>query len=355
MKRSKSAIGGEIPRTNTAPDSRRRARRRFGQHFLEPAWVEKLIRAIAPASKQTFLEIGPGPGALTRPLTAAAGRVVAFEIDRLLAENLRVASPPNLTVVEGDFLALSLDAVKIAAVSEGTTLRVAGNLPYNIASPILFRLVDLYAAGLPLTDATVMLQREVADRLLARPGSKEYGVLAVMLGHWAQADRMLSLPPGAFRPAPRVHSSVVRLRFHPGQPPAADEHVFRSMTQAVFTRRRKTLANALLAYPPSGRLRPDEALTRAGIDGRRRPETLEISEFVRLADVLRGKSGAGSIVLPSCRTSKWRCGPVEYPVVPTLPTGWPGSTRSSGWTVTSLKCAYLVSNPLSCRIVTRLP
>lgn len=286
MKRSKSAIGGEIPRTNTAPDGRRPARRRFGQHFLEPAWVEKLIRVIAPASTDTFLEIGPGPGALTRPLTAAAGRVVAFEIDRLLAENLRVASLPNLTVVEGDFLAVSLDAVKSAAGrEEGTTLRVAGNLPYNVASPILFRLVDLYAAGLPLTDAIVMLQREVADRLLARPGSKNYGVLAVMLGHWAQTDRMLSLPPGAFRPVPRVHSSVVRLRFHPAQPPAADEQVFRSMTQAVFTRRRKTLANALLAYPPSGRIRPAEALARAGIDGRRRPETLDISELVRLADV----------------------------------------------------------------------
>jgi 16S rRNA (adenine1518-N6/adenine1519-N6)-dimethyltransferase len=283
-----------MPATIARPDGRRPARKRFGQHFLEPAWVEKLIRAIAPGSSDTFLEIGPGPGALTRPLTAAAARVVAFEIDRLLAEDLRVASVPNLTVVEGDFLEASIETIQNALRPEhASALRVAGNLPYNVASPILFKLVDLYAAGLPLSDATVMLQREVADRLLARPGSKDYGVLAVMLGHWAEVDRVLALPPGAFRPAPKVHSSVVRLRFHPAQPPAADEAVFRALTQAVFTRRRKTLTNALLAYPPSSQLRPVDALTRAGIDGRRRPETLEIAEFVRLADVF-ASLGRGS-------------------------------------------------------------
>jgi 16S rRNA (adenine1518-N6/adenine1519-N6)-dimethyltransferase len=302
------AVSPKAMRTTTTDAPR--ARKRFGQHFLEPAWVAKLVRAIEPSHVDTFLEIGPGRGALTRPLAAGAGHVVAFEIDRVLAEALRAAELPRLTVVEGDFLEVTLDEIRnvlsslavppappaLPALTSPPALpappglpapriRVAGNLPYNVASPILFRLVDLYAEGLPVADATVMLQREVADRLLAAPGSREYGVLAVMLGRWAHVDRLLSLPPGAFRPAPKVHSSVVRLRFHPAQPPATSERVFRAMTQAVFTRRRKTLANALLAYPPTERLRPADALARAGIDGRRRPETLEIEEFVRLADV----------------------------------------------------------------------
>jgi len=291
MKASEWPGGIREPRK---PRDRRPAKKRFGQHFLEPVWVEKLIRAIAPSNTDAFLEIGPGTGVLTRTLAIAARHVVAFEIDRFLAGDLRAAAPDNLTIVEGDFLEASLEGIHAAFNAAGpATLRVAGNLPYNVASPILFRLVDLYAAGLPITDAIVMLQREVADRLLARPGNKDYGVLAVMLGHWAKTDRMLSLPPGAFRPAPKVHSSVVRLRFHPAEPPATDEHAFRSMTQAVFTRRRKTLANALLAYPPSVRLRPAEALRRAGIEGGRRPETLEISEFVRLADVFARETASG--------------------------------------------------------------
>ena len=160
---------------------------------------------------------------------------------------------------------------------------------------MLVRLVDLYADGLPLADATVMLQREVADRVLARPGSKDYGVLAVLLGHWSELERIMSLPPGAFRPVPKVHSSVVRLRFHAANPPARNEQVFRALTRALFTRRRKTLANALLAYPPSARLRPAEALARTGLDGGRRPETLTIAELVQLADEYWGLAwGLGS-------------------------------------------------------------
>jgi 16S rRNA (adenine1518-N6/adenine1519-N6)-dimethyltransferase len=271
-----------------------RAIKRLGQHFLEPVWVTKLISAIAPRSSDTFLEIGPGRGALTRPLAAAAGRVVAFEIDRVLAEELRGAALPRVRVVGADFLQVGTNQVEeeirrepIPDVSctPGSRLRVAGNLPYNVAAPILFKLVDLFVEGLPLVDATVMLQREVADRLLAKPGSKDYGVLSVLIGHWASFERILSLPPGAFRPVPKVYSSVVRLTFHPAQPPARDELGFRRLTQALFSRRRKTLANALLAYPPSARFGPSEVLARTGIDGRRRPGTLTIPEFVRLSDV----------------------------------------------------------------------
>jgi 16S rRNA (adenine1518-N6/adenine1519-N6)-dimethyltransferase len=276
------------------PDRLRRARKRFGQHFLERAWVEKVIGALAPGPAQTFLEIGPGRGALTRPLTAAAGRVIAFEIDRDLAADLRATGPANLLVVEGDFLdvtparfrdALSqvcqMDPILDAGLIE---VRAAGNLPYNVASPILFKLAELYTAGLRLADATVMLQREVADRLLAPPGGREYGVLSVLIRHVAEVDWLLSVPPGAFRPVPGVHSAVVRLRFHADDPPARDRQAFAELVQAVFTRRRKTLANALLAYALASKASISGALARSGIDGGRRPETLEVAELVRLSD-----------------------------------------------------------------------
>jgi 16S rRNA (adenine1518-N6/adenine1519-N6)-dimethyltransferase len=263
------------------------ARKRFGQHFLESTWAEKVVRAVAPQDDDTFLEIGPGRGALTRPLAAGAARVIGFEIDRDLAADLRTSGPPNLTVVEGDFLEVSADSVRglLAAHGAPSSVRVAGNLPYNIASPILFKLADLFGAGIPLVDATVMLQREVADRLLADPGTGEYGVLTALIRHSADVDRLLRLPPGAFRPPPEVHSTVVRLRFHPPVPPVSSLRVFREMTQAIFTRRRKTLANALLAFAGSQALAPKVALDRAGIDPQRRPETLTVDELARLSDL----------------------------------------------------------------------
>ncbi|MBI3493024.1 MAG: ribosomal RNA small subunit methyltransferase A [Acidobacteria bacterium] len=278
-----------------------RARKRFGQNFLEPAWVAKVVQAIAPRADQTFLEIGPGRGALTRPLAARAKTVVAYEIDRDLAAGLEATAPPNITIVVGDFLtAGSLTKVVGAdpCVGPGADtrvrpymgLRVAGNLPYNVASPILFKLVELRAGGCPLVDATVMLQREVGDRLLAAPGSREYGVLSVLMQHTASIERLLDLPAGAFRPRPKVRSVLVRLTFHPPNPPVADAATFSALVRAVFTRRRKTLANALLAYPARDArggpaVNPTDVLRRAGVDGARRPETLSVAEFARLADI----------------------------------------------------------------------
>jgi len=262
-----------------------RARKRFGQHFLEPVWVEKVIKAIDPRPDQDFLEIGPGPGALTRPLAARARSVTAFEIDRELAAALVDEAIPNLTVVQGDFLEVT-DPASPESLAPSPR-RVAGNLPYNVASPIMFRLVELHAAGLPLVDATLMLQREVADRLVAPPGSKEYGVLSILVGHAADVDTVLKLPAGAFRPPPKVLSSLVRLRFRAPDPPVRDLAMFGRIVQAVFTRRRKTMANALLALDDgvAPRLRPSEALRAADLDGSRRPETVSIAEFARLADI----------------------------------------------------------------------
>jgi 16S rRNA (adenine1518-N6/adenine1519-N6)-dimethyltransferase len=261
-----------------------RARKRFGQHFLEPVWVEKVIKAIAPRPDQEFIEIGPGPGALTRPLTQRAKSVTAYEIDRDLAAALTEEAIPNLKVLEGDFLEREISDFR-SQISDA--VRVAGNLPYNVASAIMFRLVELHAAGVPLIDATLMLQREVADRLVAPPGSKEYGVLSILIQHAADVETVLKLPAGAFRPPPKVLSSLVRLRFRAPNPPVNDPAMFARIVQAVFTRRRKTMANALLAME-DGRplaLRPVEALAAAGLDPSRRPETLSIAEFARLADI----------------------------------------------------------------------
>ena len=245
--------------------------------------MDKVIRAIDPRPSDTFLEIGPGRGALTMPLARAARRVTAFEIDRDLAALLRKVVPENVAVIEVDFLDVTPARVE-GLRTPGSPFRAAGNLPYNVASPILFTLIELVRAGLPIVDATVMLQREVADRLLASPGIKDYGVLTILVGRHADVTRLLNLPRGAFRPAPKVESTVVRLAFRSPRPPARDERVLEAVVRAVFTRRRKTLANALLAYEPARSVDRSAALARAGLDGARRPETLDAAELVRLAD-----------------------------------------------------------------------
>jgi 16S rRNA (adenine1518-N6/adenine1519-N6)-dimethyltransferase len=256
------------------------ARKRFGQHFLEPAWVAKVVKAIAPAASDDFIEIGPGRAALTMPLAANARSVTAFEIDRDLAASLRSAAPPNLAVVEGDFL----ESDWLLKNRPAHAIRVAGNLPYNVASPIMFRLIDIYDSGIPLLDATLMLQREVADRLLAPPSTKEYGVLSILVRLSATVERLLIIPAGAFRPVPKVQSTLVRLRFHPPDPKPQNRQLFSRMVQAIFTRRRKTLENALRAFRADDSAAIETALSRTAIDPRRRPETLDIPELVRLSD-----------------------------------------------------------------------
>lgn len=274
-------------------------RKRFAQHFLEPAWVAKVVQAIDPLPTQTFLEIGPGRGALTAPLAAAARRVIACEIDRGLAARLRMGAPANLTVVEGDFLKLSTEGFRrlVEPAGEGDVVRIAGNLPYNVASPIIFQLCRLYTAGVALRDATVMLQREVADRLTASPGTRDYSPLTILVGRRASVTHLLNLPPGAFRPAPKVHSALVRLQFKAPEPAARSEQVFERMVRAIFTRRRKMLANALRAFTGPPVMEPAQALAQAGLDGRRRPETLLPAELVRLADALTPPSVSGQAVL----------------------------------------------------------
>jgi 16S rRNA (adenine1518-N6/adenine1519-N6)-dimethyltransferase len=257
-----------------------RARKRFGQHFLEAAWARKVVDAIAPSDEDTFLEIGPGRGALTRPLASRAGRVVAVELDRDLAADLDAEHLGGLTVVPGDFLEANVDAL---GLPPGT--RVAGNLPYNVSSPILIRLLELAAVPGRFRDATVMLQREVADRVLAGPGGRDYGPLAIFVAVAARPSRLLTLPPGAFRPMPEVTSAVVRLDFT-GIRPASLPATFGPLVRGIFTMRRKVLANAMAPVAAAANRDTAAVLEAAGVDGRRRPETLAVDELVRVAEAL---------------------------------------------------------------------
>lgn len=260
-----------------------RARKRFAQHFLESAWAAKLVAALNPSSADRFLEIGPGRGALTVPLAARVDRLIAVEIDRDLAAALAARALPNVDVVTGDVLDADFEA--LAAQLGPTPVRVVGNLPYNISSPILFRLLDASAGG-HLRDATVMLQKEVADRLLASPGTGDYGVLTLTTALRADVQRLLALPPGAFRPAPKVHSAVVRLAFRPPPSSVRNPQAVVELVRAVFQQRRKTLANALAPLADSRGIKAVAALEAAGIDARRRPETLTLDDAGRLADAL---------------------------------------------------------------------
>jgi 16S rRNA (adenine1518-N6/adenine1519-N6)-dimethyltransferase len=189
--------------------------------------------------------------------------------------------PANVRVVEADFLRVAPDWL----VGQGHPVRAAGNLPYNISTPILFRLLGMAADGARVTDATVMLQREVADRLTAHPGTKDWGVLSACQQLRARAEVVLVLPPGAFRPAPKVHSAVVRLTYHPPRPEVRSLDTFDAMVRSIFTLRRKMLSNSLVPFASTRGLDAGAALEAAGLDGHRRPEALEVAELARLADV----------------------------------------------------------------------
>lgn len=265
-----------------------KARKRLGQHFLEPVWVNKVLAVLAPSPNDLFLEIGPGRGALTHALAASGAHVIAVEVDRRLADQLQRKGLANVVVLTGDFLKVDVAALltdrSLWKLSE--SLRIVGNLPYNISSPILAKLIHLYRDGLPVHDATLMLQREVADRLVANAGTSAYGPLAIMVQLYSDAARVLTLPPGAFRPVPKVRSAVVRLTFRRATVPLPDPATFEALVRSLFSQRRKTVLNALKPFASQCGLCASELLSRARLNGGRRPGELDLAELAELAEVL---------------------------------------------------------------------
>lgn len=247
-----------------------RARKRFGQNFLHDRhWIERIAKAIDAVPGDDIVEIGPGQAALTRELIGAAGKMRAVEIDRDLAAWLKETFPETLELIEAD--ALTLDWTQVA---QNDNLRVVGNLPYNISSPLLFKLLE---AADHVKDQHFMLQKEVVDRMVAAHGSKTYGRLSVMLQWRYRMTKLFDVPPGAFNPPPKVMSSVVRMvPKAKNEVPAVDFELFASIVANAFSQRRKTIRNALSS------LLSAEEITACDVDPGARAEALPLDGFVRL-------------------------------------------------------------------------
>ena len=246
-------------------------RKRFGQHFLvDPGVIERIVSAIDPHRGEHIVEIGPGLGALTTPLLERVGHLHVVELDRDLSERLRERYPVDrLTVHQAD--ALRFDFATLPA-----PLRVVGNLPYNISTPLLFHVAAVAAR---CTDLHFMLQHEVVERMIAEPSGPEYGRLSVMLQYRFRLERLFSVPPGSFRPPPKVHSAVVRLVPRPlSELDALNEAGFSKVVAQAFSMRRKTLRNNL-----SGLISASE-LDELGIDPGERAQTLSVAAFVTIAN-----------------------------------------------------------------------
>ncbi len=253
--------------------SEHRARKRFGQHFLHDAEIiDRLVRSVAPRDEDTLVEIGPGQGALTFPLLERVAHLDVVELDRDLIGRLRERAPENrLTIHQSD--ALRFDFTTLA---DKGPIRVVGNLPYNISTPLIFHLL---AQGDALGDMTFMLQKEVVERLTAAPGGKDYGRLSVMVQYHCQADYLFPVPPGAFQPPPKVDSAVVRLIPYASPPWPADDPAWLSRLVAqAFSQRRKAIRNSLKT------LIAPEVFAATGIDPGLRPDHLSVADYVTLAN-----------------------------------------------------------------------
>jgi 16S rRNA (adenine1518-N6/adenine1519-N6)-dimethyltransferase len=258
-------------------------RKRLGQHFLvDRAVIARMVDLAAVTPDEAVLEIGPGLGALTDALAQRAARLYVIEYDRGLCDVLRrkLAHASHVQVIEGDAMRVDLRG----SIPEGT-VKVVASLPYNVAVPILFRLLDERAI---FSDLTVMVQREVAQRLLARPGTRAYGAPSLVFQLYAEALGRFRVPPSAFYPRPQVTSEVIRLRLsREPRVPVDDPALLRALVRAAFNQRRKMLRNALQTLPPKLAL-PTEAwdavFAATGIDGRARGETLDLRTFAALSD-----------------------------------------------------------------------
>ena len=251
-------------------------RKRFGQHFLHDQGIlRRIVETISPHRGEHLVEIGPGEGALTLPLLRAAGRMTAIELDRDLIEPLREKARG---VGELDIISADVLTIDFTALAGGSPLRIVGNLPYNISTPILFHCLDHAAA---IHDMHFMLQKEVVDRMAAPPGSKTYGRLSVMLQLRCHVVPLLHVPPSSFRPPPKVDSAVVRLVPLPASElPDVDKKLLGNIVRAAFGQRRKTISNSVSEFATAANL------VDAGIDPRARAEQLAPQAFVNLAKIV---------------------------------------------------------------------
>jgi len=264
------------------------ARKRFGQHFLvEPAVIERIVREIDPRPGDALVEIGPGRGALTAPLVERVGALTVIEIDRDLAARLR--RTPGLTVVEGDVL--TVDFAALPGAAHGAKLRIVGNLPYNISTPILFHLLE---AAQVVRDQHVMLQKEVVDRIAAQPASKDYGRLTVMMQWRYEIEPLFDVAPAAFDPPPRVDSTVLRL-VPRAAPAAIGQALLREIVTVAFSQRRKLLRHTLGRWLEARDAAQD-------FDVQRRAEEVAVAEYLALAaSVAQKKSTPEGSAPPSRR------------------------------------------------------
>jgi 16S rRNA (adenine1518-N6/adenine1519-N6)-dimethyltransferase len=256
------------------------ARKRFGQHFLhDKQIIQRLVDSIAPKPGQHVVEIGPGQGALTVPILKMIGEMEVIELDRDLipALQLRCADKGNLTVYQGDALAFDFASL----IKNSTSLRVIGNLPYNISTPLIFHLLQF---AKHITDMHFMLQKEVVERMAAKPGNADYGRLSLMVQYHCNTMALFDVPPTAFYPPPQVVSSVVRLiPYHDKPHQALNYQHFANIVKEAFSHRRKTLRNSLKE------LVNDEDWKHIDVDPHLRPEQLDVSEYVKISNILMSK------------------------------------------------------------------
>jgi len=249
-------------------------KKHLGQHFLyNPAIIERIVNAAGLGPDDRVVEIGPGPGIMTRMLAARVGKVIAIELDERLYEKLseELAGFDNIELVQGDALEYAYEDLP--------EFKVVANIPYYITTPIIFRLLE---SRKNLQSMTLTIQKEVAERIVAKPGGKDYGILSIMVQYHTRSRLEFMIPKEAFRPVPKVDSAVIYIEPR-SQPSVAvkDERVFSRIVRIAFSQRRKMLSNSLKGLRPDVR----EWLARAGIDPNRRPETLSIEEFATLANV----------------------------------------------------------------------
>lgn len=265
------------------------AKKKFGQNFLiDNGTLEGIVEAAGVTDKDCVLEIGPGIGTLTQYLADSAKTVVAVEIDKtlipVLADTLSEYS--NVTVINQDVLKVDIEEI-VNKYNEGRPIKVVANLPYYITTPIIMK---LFESGAPVESITVMVQKEVADRMSMGPGSKDYGALSLAVGFYAEAEEVMDVPPSCFIPQPGVGSAVVHLTRHeqPRVQVKDDKYLF-DIIRTAFNQRRKTLANSLSGNPQLGvsSARVQEALEKMGIDARARGEILTLEQFAQLSDILQ--------------------------------------------------------------------